>query len=447
MSDLSKIENSNFITINDYFDRINNGLSKYKARIIGEVIEVTLYPGRSYLFFKIKDKNEDNTAVLNCMMWKRDYDLSGIEIEIGMEIIITGSSNIYKKEGRFSFSPKVIELVGEGALKIAYDKLKNKLEKEGLFNEDIKKPVANLPEKIGLITSRDGAVINDFLNNIGKFGFKINFIDSRVEGVLAVEELISAIDKISKEDIDVLVIIRGGGSLESMQAFNNEALVRKIAEFKKPVICGIGHDKDIPLASLVADISTSTPTAAANFLNKSWEELFLKLTSYEKVIVSRFSESIQVVKEYIPYGLDVIKGKYQVIFLNFHKADESLNLGFKVIKDRIFNINKELQEALSPVYKKMNYSLLNLNEELKNNIPHNIISEFNSLKNKIQDDLLNLEKNLNFNDPKRQLKLGYSIVMKNGILLKDLKNIKAGDIINVNLNDGNFDSEVKRINK
>src|SRR5690606_8103527 len=113
------------------------------------------------------------------------------------------------------------------------------------------------------ITSRDGAVIGDFNTNVGKFGYEIIFMDSRVEGAAAIADLISAVEYFEDKDIDVLVIIRGGGSLESLQAFNNEMLIRKVANLKIPVICGIGHDKDMPLLSYVADKAVSTPTAVA----------------------------------------------------------------------------------------------------------------------------------------------------------------------------------------
>ena len=175
--------------------------------------------------------------------------------------------------------------MGEGALKKAYDKLKQKLEKEGLFSSEKKKPIPEFPQRIGLITSETGAVIHDFLNNLGKYGYQISFVNSRVEGQIAVQGLLLAITYFSGKEIDVLVIIRGGGSLESLQAFNNEALVRKIADFKIPVICGIGHDKDVSLASLAADKAVSTPTAVTALLNRAWEKAIHDVVALEKDLV------------------------------------------------------------------------------------------------------------------------------------------------------------------
>jgi len=185
-----------------------------------------------------------------------------------------------------------VELVGEGALKKAYDTLKKKLEAEGVFDPAKKRALPEYVQKIGVITSLKGAVIHDFENNLGKYGFKVSVCDSRVEGQQAVAPLLSAIEAMRKEDIEVLVIIRGGGSLESLQAFNNEMLVRAVRNFPVPVIAGIGHDKDVPLAALAADAMVSTPTAAANLLSRPWQEAYAKLYQAGHLYV-RIEESIR----------------------------------------------------------------------------------------------------------------------------------------------------------
>jgi len=194
---------------------------------------------RGHVYFSLKD--EKDGALINCIIWKSRYAVYGVELKEGVKIIASGYPEIYAPSGRISFIAETIELAGEGALKKAYEKLKKKLAAEGLFEEERKRPLPKYPEKIGVVTSRQGAVLADFLNNLGKFGFKIKMIDSRVEGQLAVADLLLSIKSFQKQDIDALVIIRGGGSLESHLAFNNEMLVRAIADFPVPVIAGIGH--------------------------------------------------------------------------------------------------------------------------------------------------------------------------------------------------------------
>jgi exodeoxyribonuclease VII large subunit len=437
---------NNYVSINEYLDKINKELSNHAGRIIGEVMEVQMYPGRSYLFFKIKDKDVDNPAILTCMMWKRDYEINGLDLKDGLEIIVSGSASIYKPLGRFSFVPKTIELVGEGALKIAYDKLKEKLLKEGLFDDEQKRPMPLYPNKIGLITSKSGAVIADFSTNIGKFGYKISFIDSRVEGQLATEELLNSIRTFRDKDIDVLVIIRGGGSMESFLPFNNEILVREVATFPVPVLAGIGHEKDVSLLALASDMMVSTPTAVANALNESWERAESIVSLSEQSIFAKFKDTIQINKDFIRDSLDVMKNKFQKIFNDFSLAQEALKIGVKTIKDQIIDINRRIQGALVPVMRKMSYSITNVRNNLSDDITREVFKKFSDSKKKVDEVLISYEKQITNNDPKRQLKLGYSIVMKNGKILKTTSGLHNGDIVNVGLSEGSFDSEVKIIN-
>ncbi len=280
------------ISVSQYLDKLNNTLVKEKAKIIGEVSELKMYKGKSYLFFSLRDKKDQ--SVINCIMWKNDFRISGVELRDGLEIIITAYPEVYKPNGRMTFKVESVELVGEGALQIAYQKLKKKLELEGFFTESRKRKLPNFPHRIGVITSKNGAVINDFLTNIGKFGYQILFVDSRVEGQEAIKDLLSAVETLKKKDIDVLVIMRGGGSLESFLAFNNEMLVRTIAEFPVPVLTGIGHDKDIPLVSLASDKNVSTPTAVANLLNSSWNEALLEVRLAKEKIMRLESGIVRV---------------------------------------------------------------------------------------------------------------------------------------------------------
>src|ERR1035437_7496470 len=166
-------------SVGEYLDRLNATLKNEKAKVLGEVSGVQEYPGRSYLYFSLKDKKDGSTV--KCFMWKNDYRVSGVTLEDGMEIIVTAYPNIYKPNGGMTLQVETVELVGEGALKIAYEKLKGKLASEGFFEEARKKALPDFPHKIGVITSKSGAVVNDFLSNIGKFGYQILFVDRSEE--------------------------------------------------------------------------------------------------------------------------------------------------------------------------------------------------------------------------------------------------------------------------
>ena len=269
-------------TVAEYIEYLNIFFKEREERILGEICELTIYGTSGHVYFKVKDKS--GKGILNCIMWKFPYSLCGVNLEVGMEVIVSGHPNIYSRTGRFSVICSAVELVGEGPLKKAYDALKKKLTEEGIFEESRKRPIPDYIHKIGVITSREGAVIHDFVNNLGKFGFKVLLVNSHVEGQAALKDLYSALHTMKKQDIEVLVIIRGGGSLESLQAFNNEKLVREIAKFPVPVIAGIGHDKDLPLLALASDCMTSTPTAAAHLLNRSWEEAYNKIRQIPRLL-------------------------------------------------------------------------------------------------------------------------------------------------------------------
>ena len=280
----------------EFIEVLNTFFRKQEARVTGEISELKR-AASGHVYFTLKDKEDG--GVLDAIIWGRNYERCGVTLAVGMEVIATGHPNIYPPTGRLSFVADTVELVGEGALKKAYDDLKKKLEAEGLFAPERKRALPELVRRIGVITSLKGAVIHDFQNNLGKYGFVISVCDSRVEGQQAVAPLLAAFKTMAREDIEALVVIRGGGSLESLQGFNNELVVRAIVDFPVPVIAGIGHDQDVPLAALAADFMVSTPTAAAHLLGRSWEEAFAKVQRLGAIFV-RVQEEFKRVRA----GLD-----------------------------------------------------------------------------------------------------------------------------------------------
>ena len=454
-------------SVSSYLDILNSKLIQEGGAIQGEVSSVSFRNGHAY--FAIKDKNDG--SVLNCFMWANNYAMCGVELIEGLEIIIHGTPEIYKPYGKLSFRTNVIELVGEGAIKKAYEALKKKLAEEGLFAEERKKTIPDFPRRIGLITSRDGAVIGDFSMNIGRFGYKIMFMDSRVEGAAAIGDLINAVEYFENKDIDVLVIIRGGGSLESLQAFNNEMLVRKIANLKMPVICGIGHDKDAPLLSLVADESVSTPTAVAQALNKSWQEAISRLDFYQSSIVKTYERAIGDSRYELDKMAEQVRTFYWHIFKSFERYEQAIKdfsakVGF-AIKEEKANLNR-FAELL---HYQFSYNIGETRKMLNNfgddfykihllrNIRHSIeihgdkFREFgNDLAIHFKNSLYQMtkkidayERDMNSFNPERQLKLGYSIIRINGKIIKSASQIKAGDELVSKLSDGEVYSKAEKI--
>lgn len=406
------------LSISEYLGFLNRQLNKCRARIQGEISSADIR--EKVVYFSLKDSEDE--SVINCLLWKSDYELYGINFEVGMEVVIEGAPDIYKPSGRLTFKASSVELVGEGVLKKAYDQLKNKLEAEGLFLEERKKEIPIFPQKIGLITSETGAVIHDFLTNLGRYGFHIEFIDSRVEGQVAVQDLISSIDYFEQKDIDVLVIIRGGGSLESLQAFNNETLARKIANFNKPVICGIGHDRDVPLASLAADLMVSTPTATTIVLNKSWEKALDQIRVLEQDLLYKYQCILADKNLFLERSATKLKEGIELIFRRFRD-----------IKYRLSNKVEVIAHGLKDARKSIN-SFQSL-----------LLSTFQNRIDWLKSYLYENQKRLQVVDPKHQLKLGYSIASNNGKIIRSIEQVKQGDEVDILVSDGQIKSQVNNI--
>lgn len=339
-------------------------------------------------------------------------------------MILSGTPDIYKPNGRISLKVSSAEFVGEGALKIAYDKLKIKLEAEGLFASTKKRALPELPQRVGLITSKEGAAIGDFQMNLGQFGFQVRFIDSRVEGQQAVSELLSAIRSFRRHDIEVLVLLRGGGSLESLLPFNNERLVREVADFPVPVLVGVGHERDISLIGLAADAMVSTPTAAAEALNSTWQQAGWQVERHQQTLRTRFEQVLRERRSTLAGSFRFIQDQLQTIFDNFTHTEQGLRRVFVSMRGELLNRHRLLNEFPTVFTRDMKMQLLGTKR-----------------------DVLSIEKALETHNPARQLRLGYSIVRSASRVVRSVSQVKKGERVEVRLEDGTFASNVTDITK
>ena len=409
-------------TISEYIDLLNDGLQEFSVKITGEVGKVAM-DAKGHAYFSLRD--EKDQGVMSCIIWAGKYKMFGIKLEEGMKIIAYGCPSIYKPNGRFSFIAETISHAGEGELKKKYEELKAKLEKEGVFDPNEKRPIPNYVQKIGVITSKQGAVWSDFLSNIGKHGFKIKLIDSRVEGAEAILDLLSAIKMFKKQDIEVLVIMRGGGSFESLQAFNNELLVREVAGFPVPVIAAIGHDKDVPLISLAADREVSTPSIATVALNESWDRAALLIEKQERKIMSKYRQNLEDTRNIINASVEVVKEYSDSVMHVYETIRHGLIVSMQNFKNRLMNVNNDIN-----IYRQ------------------GIFGGFRNLVLKTGQQINSSEAVIFANNPERHLKLGYSIAKIHDRIVKNVGDVSVGDTVNLLVADGEIVSEVKnKINK
>lgn len=258
------------LSVTELRDYVNQTLSyAYPAVVVqGEVSSFKVNQGK-WIFFDLKDAE----TTISCFMTK--YQLNTI-IEDGMLVRVTATPNL-TKWGKFSLTVKAVELAGEGSVKQAFEKLKAQFEAEGLFALERKRLLSEYPEQIGLITSSEAAAYNDFLTIVRDRWplLTIKHIHVHVQGVQAPTDVVGAIQQFNRDypTLDALVVIRGGGSMEDLQAFNDERVVRAVYASKIPTIVGIGHEDDVSLAELAADVRAATPTDAARRLTPDQKDV------------------------------------------------------------------------------------------------------------------------------------------------------------------------------
>ncbi len=264
----------------------------------------------------------------------------------------------------------------------------------------------------------------------------------------------------------MLVVMRGGGSLESLMAFNNESLVREVADFPVPVIAAIGHEKDIPLMSLAADAMPSTPTAAANLLSESWKEAQYKVERYERNIIGLYSKQLSETNSFLNEFIYKIKEKFSAILSKYKEIENKLKISFSKIHNALILNKRDVMIISRSIFRDFSTNLDNLQYEIESidfyskfdtelvkkkrditNYSKSILKDFASTLETIKYNINNIEKIIILNNPERQLKLGYSIARHNGKLIKSVKSVKIGEDMDVQVSDGSIKSKIKNINK
>ena len=369
-----------------------------RVRIRGEVSKIK--ENKGHLYFSLKDEN----FVLNAICWSSAVPLLQVFPEEGMEVVAEGKITTYAKSSISSYQIKVdqIELQGEGALLKLIEQRKKKLQAEGYFNEEHKKPIPFIPNKIGIITSPTGAVIMDIINRVqDRYPMHLLIYPISVQGNKSAGEIIEGIEFFNKKiNVDTIIIARGGGGVEDLLSFNDENVVKAAFASKIPIISAIGHETDFTLLDFVADYRASTPTAAAERAVPEKNNLIEKIFALHKQLISSFNLFL---KE---------KDK------NIYQLAKSLNINnlknfIREKKDKIKSYEKSLVNLLKDKFK---YFQLNLN---------NIFSRLNSL------------------DTNKILKRGFSIIrdMNNNVIYKKNHAHKNSDII-IELSDGKIKAKI-----
>ena len=376
--------------VNSYIKRIlTNDPILYNLRVKGEISNFKVHSsGNVYLSLK------DEKSKLNCIIFKSNYDKS-LNLDNGVKIIATGYISVYERDGAYQLYINEVEIEGIGNLYIEFNKLKEKLKNEGLFDSKYKKQIPKMPRSIGVVTSPTGAVIRDIIN-VTKRRFPkvdIKLYPVNVQGDKSAEDICSGIEFFNRmENVDTIIVGRGGGSLEELWSFNEEIVAREIFKSKIPTIC-----------DFVSDMRAPTPSAAAEIATPDLPEIYYKLDN----IKNRMNRSLN----------------NQVILDN-----EKLNNTFDKINNHMKNyIIRDKVIQLDQIYDKINFRL-----------EQNLETSKEKLSKKAA-----LLHNLS---PLATISRGYSIVEKKGHVINSIEEVNVNDEINITLKDGDLDCIINKIN-
>jgi exodeoxyribonuclease VII large subunit len=405
-------------------------------------------PGSGHLYFTLKDKNSQIRAVIFKAALRRvEFDL-----EDGMQVILKGRLSVYEPRGEYQLIADAVEPRGLGALQKAFEQLRARLQEEGLFDPAHKKPIPLLPGTIGVITSPSGAVIRDILNITGRRFPSVNLLVApvRVQGVEAPQEIVEAIAAMNAFDqVQVIIVARGGGSLEDLAPFNDERVARAIFNSRIPIISAVGHEIDFTIADFVADLRAPTPSAAAELVVPNRKELKETLKKLHLRLEGACLRRMEDLKEAATLLRERLRDPRRLLTdLRLRLDDRSgqpasiLKNGMAVRRSRLQSLNNHLR-LTSPAasIKEKNLHL----ENFRKTITAVVLRTLERLRENLSAQAALLDSL----SPLAVLRRGYGIARKvpEGMILKDAASVAPGDDVAVKLFIGEFQAKVVKREK
>jgi exodeoxyribonuclease VII large subunit len=391
----------NVITITELTRQIKQSLETSFPRVCvgGEISNLKRHTS-GHLYFTLKDEG----AQLSAVMWRSRVANLTFLPEDGMKVIVRGSITVYPPRGSYQIDVEQIQPVGIGELQLAFERLKQKLAAEGLFDSVHKKPIPEFPECIGIITSETGAALQDIRSVLARRQPSVEVVlaSVRVQGVGAAEEIANAIEQMNRyAGIDVMIVGRGGGSLEDLWAFNEERVARAIFASKIPIISAVGHEIDFSISDFVADLRAPTPSAAAELVVKDRTELL--------EVIGNLCYTMQ----------DALVNQIS----GFRERVASLLISYSFNRPR--DMVREFSQRLDEIDRSLGVSF--------NYITQSARQRYDSLRHQLQ--ALN---------PQGVLNRGYSIVRKQGRIVSSACALHHGDEAEIQFHDGTIEVQVEK---
>ena len=410
------------------------------VRVEGEVTNAST-SGRGHVYFTLKDE----TAALDCVMWAGKAGRLKFRVEDGLVVTALGSLTIYPQRGRFQLVVDDLQPQGVGALQLAFEQLKKKLENEGLFAAERKRPLPALPNRVGIVTSATGAALQDMLKVLRRFPhLEIVIAPAMVQGDGAAHEIALAIKRlVDSNRVNIIVVGRGGGSLEDLWAFNEEEVARAIAASPVPVISGVGHEVDFTIADFVADIRATTPTQAAELVVARIEDQERRLREARAILLRDINRQLQLARTRLT-GLAGSSGlarvpervrRYRERLRNTARLGPLLRRVLEAARTRLDHAVRSLHRLPAQIAAGGQRRLL---DSRRQQLQQLVAARISSLRARVEAG----ERALGHLGPTRVLERGYSITSLEGsvVPLKDASRVHGGQTLITRLAHGHLRS-------
>ena len=415
-----------------------------RVYLTGEISNFRLRPTHQY--FSLKDEN----AIISATMFQSAFKKIQFRPEEGMKVLVIGKVSVFEKSGQYQINIEHMEPDGVGALFLAYEQLKKKLEAEGLFSLP-KKPIPQFPKKIAILTSESGAVIQDIQTTVARRFPIVQLVlyPTVVQGVHAVNSILKNLDLVEQEDYDVVIIGRGGGSIEDLWAFNEEPVVRRVAELSIPVISSVGHETDTTLIDFVSDMRAATPTAAAEIATPVLMEIHQQLRNLQTRLEQALSRQLQIKRERMQALANAS------IFQNPERI-------YQVYQQRVDQLEMQLQQMMQQSVQQKRQQLLKNQHRLELGSPSRRVQTekqaLQYLAKRLEQAQIQLMKDkkqqfqrviqqLDLLSPLKIMNRGYGILQQEETIIKSVDQLEVNQELTIQLVDGTVRSKVTSVEK
>ena len=429
---MNKLSNIAQFTVTQLNNSIKNLIeSNYELiNVVGEIFQVSRHSS-GHIYFSLKDED----SIISVICWRSVVPRLKIGLEEGIKVVVKGKVTTYSKQSKYQLILNSIEFEGEGSLLKLLEDRKKKLTKEGYFAKENKKKIPKYPQSLGIITSESGAVIKDIIHRISdRFPSNLIIYPASVQGQNCAAEIVKGLKFFNKESnsvVDLIIIARGGGSLEDLMPFNDEVLVKEIYNSIIPIVSAIGHETDFTLCDLVSDLRAPTPSAAVEMVVPDRKDLMIRLSDWSNSLKKSFvynfenrSLNLKILSSKIPNQIDVINNKFQELDQIEQTLNISLSDKLKIIKILLFELlGRFSKERFKDQLKNYFSKLSNYNEKMNLLIKQYIKTQ--------KINIFSVKRELSIMSYKETLKRGYAVIRKEKNLITNSSEIEKNDILEI----------------